>query len=265
MAGHDIVHVAVAPKDKLEAGIVERVAAIVNRDLHGTRLILAGKIPRIVGHYQGLQAAESIAQSLRSLGLVAIVCDDSEFRQPSSERFRAHTMKPGEGGTTFWDKGGQSRVIEAKNLLLILKGTVQARTEKETTRTKTKLNLPATVLTGGIPIMRKVEEKTKGQSIEAECFVRLYDRTSPEPVVEILQRNFDYSSLGKKMAFSSLENLNIVVTELRDRFPQAVFDGRLTERFRVDLPFATPEDEIEINCKLVYLYYQAVSSPGPSA
>jgi hypothetical protein len=83
--------------------------------------------------------------------------------------------------------------------------------------------------------------------------------------VEILQRSFDYSSLGKKMALSSLENLNIVVTELRDRFPQAVFDGRLTERFRVDLPFATPEDEIEINCKLVYLCYQAVSNPGPSA
>jgi hypothetical protein len=158
MAGHNIVHVAVAPKDTLEAGLVERVAAIVNKDLHGTRLILAGKIPRIVGHYQGLQAAESVAESLKALGLVAIVCDDSDIRKPSPERFRAHTMKLGEGEATFWDKGRQSRVIEAKSLLLILKGTVQARSEKETTRTKAKLNLPATVLTGGIPVMRKVEE-----------------------------------------------------------------------------------------------------------
>ena len=63
---------------------------------------------------------------------------------------------------------------------------------------------------------------------------------------------------------ASLENLNTLVTELRNRFPGAVFDSRLTEHFGVDVAFATPGDEIEINCKLIYLCHQAVSSPGPS-
>ncbi len=265
MAGSDIVHVAIAPTQMLEAGIVERVAAIVNKDLLGTRILLSGKIPRIVGHYQTRRAAESIAQSLRALGLVAIVCNDSELRRPSSVRFRACTLKLGGGEIVFWDKGRQVRVIEAKSLFLILKGTAQSQTEKETTRTRMKLSLPATALTGGIPIWRKVEEKTKDLSIETEGFVRLYDRISSEPSVEILQRNFNYSFLGTKMGLSSLENLNILVTELRNRCPQAVFDSRLTKRFGVDVPFATPGDEIEVNCKLVYLYHQAVSSLGPSA
>lgn len=265
MAGSDVVHVAVAPKEPLEAGVVEKVAAIAKKDLHETRLVLGWKIPRIVGHYQSLPAAESVAESLKALGLVAIVCNDSELRQPSTGRFRAHTLRLGEGEVTFWDKGRQSRVLDATSVFLILKGTLQYRVEKETTRTKAKLDLTATVLTGGVPIMRKVEEKTRDESRKTEDFVRLYGWTSPEPIVEVFQNDFDYSSLDKKKAFSSLENINIVVAELRRTFPAAVFDGRLTGHFKVDVPFATPQDEIEINSKLIYLCHRAVSGPGPAA
>jgi hypothetical protein len=263
MSEQTVVYVAIAPKDKLEAGLAEKVAAIIKKDVHETRLVLGGKIPRIVGRHRSLQTAESIAQSLRSLGLVAIVCNDSELRQPSSVRFRAHTLQLGEGETTFWDKGRQVRVVGAKSVFLILNGTLESRTGEETTTTKAKLDIAATMLTGGIPIVRNVEEKTSDQSIETESFVRIYDRTSPEPVVEILQRNFDYSGLGKKKAFSSLANMNALVTELRNRFPQAVFDDRLTRHFKVDMPFVTTEDEVEINCKLIYLYHRAVAPPGP--
>lgn len=58
MARNDIVHIAIAPPDMLEASIVKQVAAILNKDLYGTRLLLAGKIPRIVAHYQTTQLAE---------------------------------------------------------------------------------------------------------------------------------------------------------------------------------------------------------------
>ena len=265
MSEQAIVYVAVAPKEPLEAGIVEKVAAIVKKDLHETRLILGWKIPRIVGHYQSLPAAESVAESLRALGLVAIVCNGSELRQPSSTRFRAHTLRLEEGEITFWDKGRQERAIAAERVFLILKGTVQTQVQRETTRTRREINMAATVLTGGIPVMRKVVEKTKDQSRRTEDFVRLYGWTSPEPIVEIFQNDFDYSSLDKKKAFSSLENINIVVAELRSTFPAAVFDGRLTKHFKVDVPFASPQDEIEINSKLIYLCHRAVSGPGPAA
>lgn len=265
MSEQAIVYVAIAPKDKLEAGIAEKVAAIIKKDVHETGLILGGKIPRIVGRHQNLQAAESVAQSLRYLGLVAMVCSDSEIRHASSARFMAHTLQLGEGEITFWDKGRRAKVVDTKSVFLILKGVLQSNEEKETTTTKPKLDLAATVLTGGIPIVRNVEQSTKDRSFEIESFIKIYDRTSPEAVVEVHQRNFDYSGLGKKKAFSSLANLNILVAELRDKFPQAVFDDRLMAHFRADVPFATPEDEVEINCSLIYLYHRTVSGPGPAA
>ena len=77
MLGHDIVYIAVAPPDTLEASLVKEVAAIIDKDLYGTRLLLVGKIPRIVSHYQTIPEAESVAQGLRVLGLVVIVCSDS--------------------------------------------------------------------------------------------------------------------------------------------------------------------------------------------
>ena len=41
-----------------------------------------------------------------------------------------------------------------------------------------KLNVPATVLTGGIPIMRRVTERTAKESFLAEDFVKIYDKSS---------------------------------------------------------------------------------------
>jgi len=265
MAGYNIVHVAIAPPDMLEASLVKKVAAIVNKDLYGTRLLLAGKIPRIVANYQTIQIAESVAESLRALGLVAIVCDDSELRKPSSVSFRARSMEPGDGEVIFWDKGGEARIIKVKDVSLILKGTMQTYTEKEAIRTRMKFSLPATVLTGGIPIWRRVKDTTRNLSIQSECFVRLYERMSLEPSVEIFQYDFDYSFLGTKMASSSLANLSTIITELRNTLPQAVFDDRLTEPFAVDLPFTMPGDDIKVNCKLIHLYHQAMRSLGPSA
>lgn len=88
--------------------------------------------------------------------------------------------------------------------------------------------------------MAQSQRKTGDKSLQTECFVRLYDRTSPEPSVEILQYDPDYSFLGAKMASSSLANFSAIVTKIRDTFPQAVFDDRLIEHFEVDIPSATP-------------------------
>jgi len=264
MAGHDIVHVAIAPPDMAEESLVKGVAAIINKDLYGTRLLLAGKIPRIVAHYETIQEAESIVQSLRALGLVAIVCNDLELRKTSSVSFMAHTLKLGEGEIIFWDKVDQVKKMKAENVFLILKGTRQTHTEKDAIKTKMKFSLPATLLTGGIPIWRRTKEGINDLSVQTECYVRLYDRKSSQPCVEIFQYDFDYSFLATKLAPSSLTNLNTVITELRNTFTQAVFDDRLTEYFGVEVPFATSRDKIEINCKLVYLYHKALSGLGPS-
>jgi len=99
MPGHDIVHVAIAPPDSLEATLIKREAAVVNKDPWETRLLLARKIPRIIAHYENNQTAESIAQSLRELGLMAIVCRDSELHLTKLQ------------GTNVGNRGARSLIL----------------------------------------------------------------------------------------------------------------------------------------------------------
>ena len=264
MAVDEIIHVAVAPPDMLEANLIKEVAAIVKKDLYETRLMLVGKIPRIVANYKTMQMAELAARSLKDLGLVAIVCENSKLREPS-HGFKAHTLKFGQKEVLFWDNVGQSTKMVSTNTFLLLKGRMQTYTEKGVTSTRKKLNLPVTILTGGIPVWRKVTEKTGDISIQAECFLRLYDRKSLDPSVEILEYHLDYSFLEAEKDPYSITNFDTIVKKIRDIFPQAVFDDRLTEPHEANLPFVTTRDNIEINCKLIYLYHLAISDLGSSA
>jgi hypothetical protein len=211
-----------------------------------------------------MQTAESAARSLRELGLVVIVCTDSELRK-YSPRYKAHTLKFEEQAVIFWNRSGQERRMESNDVFLIISGRMQTYTETEITTTGKKLNVAATVLTGGIPIMKKVKEKKMDKSYQTESFVRLYDRMSSEPIVEILQHDFDYSFLKAEMTTSSVTNFGISIKKIRDAFPQAIFDDRLVKPFGADMAATMPQDNVEMNCKLIYWYHRAVSNPGSSA
>src|SRR4030042_3962001 len=178
MAEHEVVHVAIAPPATLEEELVKKVAAIVAKNLYEARLRLTGKIPKIIANYDNVQMAESTARSLRELGLVAIVCTDPELRK-APQIYRAHMLKLEEQAALFWDRSGQERRMECRHVFLIISGRVQTYTETEVTRTVKKLNVAATLLTGGIPIRKKVKEKTTTTSYQSDSFVRLYGWLSP--------------------------------------------------------------------------------------
>ncbi len=152
MIGHDIVHVLIAPPDKLQISLIMEAASILNKDPYEIRLLLTGNIPKLIAHYRSTQEAELVTKRLKALGLVVVVCSDAELRESSSTRFRAHTLKSGDKEVTFWDKAGQMRKIESKDVFLILKGRIQTYIDKEVTKTRMKFNLPATLLTGGFPV-----------------------------------------------------------------------------------------------------------------
>lgn len=259
MDSFDIVHVAILPPNTIEVDKIRKVASIIDADLNRARVLLAGKIPRVIAHYGTMQAAELVAQSLRGLGLTAITSTDTELRKPA-HNFKAHALKFDQKGIVCWDKAGQSTRMDATDAFLILTGTVETREETEVTKTRMKLNLPATLLTGGVPIRRKVTEKTTGISVKTESFVRVYDKKSSDSSVEIIRYDFDYSCLGSKMAPSSLANFGTLVARIRDALPRAIFDDRLGGNFGINLPSTTPWREVDIICKLIYLFHQSSSS-----
>jgi len=258
MAGYEVVHVAVAVPNIPEPEIIKKVAAIVNKDPYQTRLLLSGGLPRLIAHYPSLQEAESTARNLRDLGLAAFVCKNSELRKPS-KIFIVHTVEFLEGELVFRDKGGQAKKMPSSDVFLILKGSLQTPEEEETTETKRKINWGATLLIGGIPIYQNVKEKISGARVREEPIVRLYNQESSEPAVQMSQHGMAYSFLGARIAPSSAANFNIVVAKLQELFPRAIFDDRLTKSSRSGAPSARTPDDLELNCKLLYLYYKTKS------
>ncbi|OGD20886.1 MAG: hypothetical protein A2Y69_08195, partial [Candidatus Aminicenantes bacterium RBG_13_59_9] len=206
-----MVYVAVAPPKTLSADLLMRVAPLVGKEIVDTRLLLAGEIPRIIASGPDADTADLIAQSLRDAGLVAFVCRDSELRsRPAS--FKARTARSGEKEVIFEDRSGGEVRVGAGDAFLIIRGRLQSTTPEKTSTTKMKLNVAATVLTGGIPIMRRVTEKTAKESFQAEDFVKIYDRRSSNPRVEMSQNHVDYTFLGPELTPSTPANFNIVVT-----------------------------------------------------
>jgi hypothetical protein len=261
MSEVEAIHVAIAPPPVLEPGLVEQVAAIVDRDVADARLLLAGDIPRVITHYQSADAAESTADRLRELGLAAVACRHSQLYDPAHS-LRAHAIELGEGGVCFRDKAGEERRMGTEEAFLLVMGKTRTPGEEGEAKTRRKLNLPAMILTGGIPIWSTVREQEKGSSARTACFVRIYDRQSWRTGVEVLQDDVDYSCLGEEKAFSPLANFNSLMTKLRAAFPRAAIDERLARHPETISPSAKWPDSVEIKCRLIHLFCTAGTSPG---
>ena len=95
MESHDIIHVAVAPLPVLGPELIQTVASIINRSPSATRLLLAGRIPRLVAHYGDSASAEETTSALRHVGLRAIALKDAELLRPS-RKFVAYTLAFGD-------------------------------------------------------------------------------------------------------------------------------------------------------------------------
>ena len=260
MAVDETINIAVAPSNVTETELIKKVAAIVNRDAYDTRLILAGQIPRIIAQCQSTQVAQAMAQRLTDLGLLSIVCKDSELHAPL-QSFMAYTMEFKEREILFRDKAGQERRLEAEDVFLILKGRKHIYIEEEKTKTEVKINLPATLITGGIPIFRRVKEQVKDTPLRSKYFIRIYDRKSSETSVEILQDQIEYLCLGTEMGLSSLVNFDTITAKLREVSPQAIYDDRLTKSLDQNKTSAGGQDDLETKLRLIYQFHLLQSSP----
>jgi hypothetical protein len=241
----EIIHVAATPLKTFDAELVNKAAAVIGKDPYTTRLLLTGKIPKIIANYQNTEEANSVARGLCALGLVAFACSDSELRRPFSSNFLVRSIIPDKAEATFFKKGDETCTLKAGDVFLILKGTRQIIEGEQSTTTTRKLNITATLLTG-IPMFRKVKEKT-GDAFKTEVFVRIYGPASSEPIIEIVQNDFDYSFLKDRLAPTSSQNLNKTADFLMETFPRSIFDDTL----------AAHSEATEVNCRLVYLYHKA--------
>jgi len=255
MAISEVYQVAVGPAPNLDADFVRSVAATIDKSPYDARLLLAGDIPRIVAHYESMQLAQSAARKLHELGLQAIACRGSDLRQVQ-QGLNARRLEFKEKEVLFSDSAGREKKMGPDDVFLVLEGRRDMSVKVETTKPKAKFSLTKTLLAGGIPIRHKVEERTMTESIQTEFFVRLYNKESATPIIEVLQHHLDYSFLGAQIATSSVTNFSKVVLRLREVFPKAIFDERLVKPH----PNRVWEN-VDTNCYLIWLFHLASGGP----
>ena len=255
MGQADRYFVALSPARDLDAGILKRVAEILGTDAYNARLLVAGEMPRIIAQFPSPEPALALARELTSLGLSAVSGSQQELLREYAPTFIAHSLRPGEPEVTFQDIQGETRKISQDSVFLILEGELPVpEAERQEVRTERKFNLQATLALGGIPVWRNKQIMVDKPGTYAR-FLRLYSHSSPEPLVEMRSGDFDYSSLGAKKGLSSTENFSTIGSELRGKFPRAVFDNRLTRTRRGSLsPFVSAET-LEQYSRLIYMFY----------
>ena len=256
MAQPEIIYLAVVPPKTLEEDVLRRAASLVVKDVSDMRLLLVGKIPRIIAKYQASGPAEAIARGLKDAGLLAFVCRDSELRN-RPESFMAHSAAPEGGRVVFRDRPGREARITADEAFLIIRGRLQSVSRKEITTKKRKLNIAATVLTGGLPVMRRTTQTSLQESFQSDEFVRIFDRKTSDPRVEMFRDHIDYAFLGPALTASTPANFEILVAKLREWFPRAIYDERPTRSIQTDIPTADPAEAVNIGCRLIYFGYLA--------
>jgi hypothetical protein len=253
MPDNEVIYIAIAPPADPDDNLVRDIADILDKPPYDTRLLIAGEIPRIIARYDNMQIIEPVINKLNDLGLEIIAVRDSELLQPSVG-FTVRTMQFMGKKVIFKDNDGNEKIIEVNDIFLMIKGRIQTSVKVNTTQSMIKFNVAGTLLSGGIPMWRKVDKKTTRQSVQDEYFIRLYNRTSANDYIEILQQNMHYSFLEAKMAASSMANFDNLTRMLREVFSKAGFDEKMVKQYTVSTYSNRIDDDIEIKCRLIYMF-----------
>jgi hypothetical protein len=253
MLESEAIYIAINPLSDPDDLLVRNIAEIIGKSVYDTRMTISREIPRIIARFDNIQSAETTEGKLRELGLETIIIREPELRQPEAP-FPAYTAEFKKNGISFFNNKGDSKNIETDDISLIIKGKLQTAAAVETTQSKKKINIAGTMLTGGIPVYRKVDEKTTSQIVLEEYFIRLYTRTLLESCIEIRQKNMNYAFLGNRMAASSLANFDNLSRILKELFPKAIFDERLTKSYIKSIYSNRIDDDVEVKCRLIYLF-----------
>lgn len=258
MTTDDLIDIIIAPSNKTDEELIQKVAAVLGQDLYHTRYLLASKFPKVISQRNDPKKGEEILQLLKTLGFVSFYLKDYELKKPI-RLFIAKSIEFTNDNIIFKDKIGQLFKLEKNNVFLILKGILRSIEETEVVSNIKKLSITATLMTGGIPINRTIQQKSNQVTTQNVGLLRIFEKNSMDFCLEITQRNFNYSCLGSEMSPSSLCNINLLANKIREFFPDAVFDDKLSV-FPLNTSSSSLFNNIDINCKLLYLYHQVTKS-----
>lgn len=228
------------------AELVQTLAVSVGITAYEMRQRLIGDGPSVVAGFTDRQQARALAMKLNLDGVATLIVD-SETLRSTAGRFVVRRFELQERSLRIEDNDGRCAEIVYGAVDLLLPGTRILGQSETITVTERTFSLGKTILSGGIPLTKKVERQEEVNREERENILCLY--AAEHPPVLFGQSGMTYDGFGPAMKLTRELNFAFLKSELRRLCPGARHDDRLLGRLgqaRLLGPGLNPETNLDL-------------------
>jgi hypothetical protein len=217
------------------------------------RTRLAGSLPRVLHIEPEGERAREVAAELERVGFAVLVCDP-RAAPGDDERLQARGLSLSGGVLTVIDGTGGEEEVPLPSLALIQRGARTTTLTEVTKKMERRLDVTRALLTGGLMLTKKVENKATRTTTSRESFLLLH-RGDGERDVILYERRLDYRFLGADLQPPSAANFDRLLARLRAAAPRVPYDDRVNRPgFLSGLPVATTAT-VDLALWLVHLVH----------
>ncbi len=230
--------------------LVRSLADALGITVFESRQRMVGGGPAVVGHFADPQGAMAAAVKLDERGIKTLVLDAAVCG--SAGHFVVRRFELAGESLRVVSRDGRSVVIPYDEITLLISG-MRIRGSAETrTVTERKLSLGKTLLSGGIPMTKKVSHQEEMTTEVREKLLYLYSADRVPAVFS--QDGITFNGLGPALKPSREQNFAHLITELRRLSPNAVYDDRLltlVSQIRLLGPAQNPETNLDLGAAIL--------------
>ncbi|MDA8431244.1 MAG: hypothetical protein M0T70_18480 [Geobacteraceae bacterium] len=226
--------------------LIQALAGTVGITPYEMRQRMIGGGPAVVANFADPHAALTMAAKLDQSGVATAVIDADAVPSLAS-CFVVRRFEMNEQAVRIESGDGRCAEIAYEDIDLLLSGTRIRGESKSITVTERKLSLGKTLLSGGIPMTKKVEHQEQVSTEERDTILCLYAGDRPTAVFS--QSGLLYDGHGAGMKLTRELNFAHLKSELRRHCPAARCDDRLLNRLgpvRILGPAQNPETNLDL-------------------
>lgn len=246
------------------AELVQGLATAVGITPYEMRQRMIADGPAVVACFADPQQARALAMKLNQWGVATLVVDSDGVRGTAG-RFVVRRFELKERSMRLEESDGRSAEIPYGDINLLLPGTRILGQSETITVTERKFSLGKTILSGGIPMTKKVERQEEVSREERENIFYLY--AADRPPMLFNQSGVSYDGFGAAMKLSRELNFAFLKSELCRLCPSARLDDRLQNRLgqvRLLGPGLNPERNLDLAFHiLAWSLLRGVHHPTP--
>jgi hypothetical protein len=231
--------------------LIQALAGTLGITVFEARPRMIGGGPSVAGSFADPELAAALAQKLNQIGFATLVVDAASVRGRAGH-FIVRRFELDERSLRIETGDGQRAEIPCAEIDLLLPGTSIVGYSETKTVTERKFSVGKTLLSGGIPLTKKIERQEEVATEERGKVLYLY--AGKRPPVFFSQNGMSYDGFGAAMKMSRELNFNHLVSELRRLSPGAGYDDRLLNRagqVRLLGPALNPETNLDLAAEIL--------------